>query len=563
MTLPAGITRACLATRPVDFRKGHAGLALIVQSVMGHDPCSGALFLFRSKRGDGVRRPAWDQTGLVPVRKKPEGGAFHWPKPSGGVLRLSPAQFSALLEGLDWVSGPGRAAAASAAGGMAAAGWLGRSFLQAWQGVAGCSRAMASSRISAARAADLERRLAASEAARTAAETARIDAEARLAEVEEARARLERLLAQMRRATFGATSEKRDPGQHDLPFEDVEAAAGMLAAASEAAAKAAGARKKTPRAPQPHKGRLPPHLPRIEQVIEPDSILCPCGCGAMQKVGESRVERLDVIPAQFRVLVTVRPKHVRRPCNGARHAQTPAPERLAPRGLPTEALVAHGMVAKFADYLPFLPPVRDLAPRGDRPRPQHAGGMVGAGCAAAGPRDRRDDGRAAPQRPAPDGRDCTGPRFRDTISGWSLSAFRGFPCEVSSESGSKTEAILSRRTLTDAQWSRIEGHLPGREGAPGRSGGDDRPFAGAVAWLARTAAPRRDLPPEFGKWTGAHARFRRWAMAGVWERLFNELSADPDFEHVLIDSTTCKAHADATGGRGGLGLRGSGGRAAA
>ena len=102
MTLPAGITRAYLATRPVDFRKGHAGLALIVQSVLGHDPYSGALFLFRSKRGDGVKCLIWDQTGLVLVYKKLEGGAFHWPKPSDGVLRLSPAQFSALFEGLDW-----------------------------------------------------------------------------------------------------------------------------------------------------------------------------------------------------------------------------------------------------------------------------------------------------------------------------------------------------------------------------------------------------------------------------------------------------------------------------
>ena len=97
----------------------------------------------------------------------------------------------------------------------------------------------------------------------------------------------------------------------------------------------------------------------------------------MQKVGESRIERLDVIPAQFRVLVTVRPKYVCRPCNGAQHAQgetlfaigsgsrqwpppvqalcrrSSEPEWLVPRGLPTEALVAHSMVAKFGDYLPF------------------------------------------------------------------------------------------------------------------------------------------------------------------------------------------------------------------
>ena len=116
---------------------------------------------------------------------------------------------------------------------------------------------------------------------------------------------------------------------------------------------------------------------------------------------------------------------------------------------------------------------------------------------------------------------------------------------------------MSRRTLTDAQWARIEGHLPGRDGLPGRRGVDNRLLVDAVLWLARTTATWRDLPPEFGRWTGAHARFRRW------ERLFNELSADPDFEYVLIDSTICKAHADATGGMGGLSFTGSGVRAAA
>ncbi|MFO7854739.1 MAG: transposase, partial [Paracoccaceae bacterium] len=212
---------------------------------------------------------------------------------------------------------------------------------------------MASSRTGAARVADLERRLAASEAARTSAEAARLEVEARLAEVEAARARLERLLAQMRRDTCGARSEKLDPDQRHLPFEDLEAAAGMLAAASEAADKAVGARKAPPRPPRRNKGNLPAHLPRIERVPEPASILCPCGCGAMQRVGEDRVERLDVIPAQFRALVTVRPKYVCRTCAGARPAQAPAPEWLAPRGLPTEALVAHAMVAKFGDHLPY------------------------------------------------------------------------------------------------------------------------------------------------------------------------------------------------------------------
>ena len=138
---------------------------------------------------------------------------------------------------------------------------------------------------------------------------------------------------------------------------------------------------------------------------------------------------------------------------------------------------------------------------------------------------------------------------------------------MSSDSRAKTEAILSRRTLTDVQWARIEKELPGQVGHPGRSGSDNRLFVDAVLWMARGAAPWRDLPPEFGKWTAVHARFRRWAISGVWERLFNTLSRDPDFEpdfeYVLIDSTICKVHADATGAKGGLSLRGSGVRAAA
>jgi putative transposase len=122
---------------------------------------------------------------------------------------------------------------------------------------------------------------------------------------------------------------------------------------------------------------------------------------------------------------------------------------------------------------------------------------------------------------------------------------------------------LSRRTLTNAQWARIEHLLPGRDGLPGRSGTDNRLFLDAVLWQARGAAPWRDLPPEFGKWTSVHARFRRWALAGVWERLFKALVEDPDFEYVLVDSTISKVHADAAGAKGGLGFRGSGDRAAA
>jgi putative transposase len=68
------------------------------------------------------------------------------------------------------------------------------------------------------------------------------------------------------------------------------------------------------------------------------------------------------------------------------------------------------------------------------------------------------------------------------------------------------------------------------------------------------ASQWRDLPPEPGKWRTVHSRFRRWTMTGVRRRLFEALRVDPDFEHVLVDATIRKAHADASGAKGGFGL---------
>jgi transposase len=194
--------------------------------------------------------------------------------------------------------------------------------------------------------AELERRIAV-------AETENRGLQARIAGLEEANARLERMLAQARHETFGAKSERLSPDQRNLPFEDIELAEGMLAAAGDAVDKALG---KPPRKTAPsrrNKGNLPAHLERVEQVIEPESTLCPCGCGEMAKVGEDRTERLDVVPAQFRVLVTVRPKYVCRRCAGKSHAQAPAPEFLVPRGLGTDRFVVHSVVTKFGDHCPF------------------------------------------------------------------------------------------------------------------------------------------------------------------------------------------------------------------
>jgi transposase len=76
-----------VATRPVDFRKGIDGLALAVQEMFGMDPFCGAAFVFRAKRADRIKLLIWDQTGMVLVHKRLEGGKFVWPQVRDGVMR--------------------------------------------------------------------------------------------------------------------------------------------------------------------------------------------------------------------------------------------------------------------------------------------------------------------------------------------------------------------------------------------------------------------------------------------------------------------------------------------
>jgi transposase len=122
---------------------------------------------------------------------------------------------------------------------------------------------------------------------------------------------------------------------------------------------------------------------------------------------------------------------------------------------------------------------------------------------------------------------------------------------------------LIRTVLTDSQWERIAPLLPGKKGDPGRSGEDNRRFVEGVLWVVRTGAPWRDLPDCFGKWSSVWKRFRRWALRGVFENLFQALSGEPDFEYALIDGTIVKVHRHATGAKGGLSIRPSAARAAA
>ena len=99
---PTGAVRVMVATKPVDFRKGAEGLAALVREVMKTDPFSGAVYVFRAKRADRVKLIFWDGTGVCLFAKRLEDGKFRWPKVQDGIMRLSAAQLSALIEGLDW-----------------------------------------------------------------------------------------------------------------------------------------------------------------------------------------------------------------------------------------------------------------------------------------------------------------------------------------------------------------------------------------------------------------------------------------------------------------------------
>ena len=97
----AGV-KVLVATKPVDFRKGAEGLVALVREQLRHDPFSGTIFIFRSKRADRLKIVTWDGSGLVLLWKRLEQGAFRWPPISEGVMRLSGSQMAALVDGLDW-----------------------------------------------------------------------------------------------------------------------------------------------------------------------------------------------------------------------------------------------------------------------------------------------------------------------------------------------------------------------------------------------------------------------------------------------------------------------------
>jgi transposase len=99
--VPAGV-RVWLATGHTDMRKGFAGLAVLVQEVLQHDPHGGHVFVFRGKRSDLIKLIWHDGQGSCLFAKKLERGRFIWPVTNGGAVNLTAAQLGYLLEGIDW-----------------------------------------------------------------------------------------------------------------------------------------------------------------------------------------------------------------------------------------------------------------------------------------------------------------------------------------------------------------------------------------------------------------------------------------------------------------------------
>jgi transposase len=192
----------------------------------------------------------------------------------------------------------------------------------------------------------------------------RAERDAAIAERDQALSQIDRLrhlLRRLQREQFGRRSEKLDPEQLLLALEDIEQAiAADEARDDKKDAVAAEARNEKRRT---NRGALPAHLPRVDVTIEPEDINCPCCRVPMHVIGEETSERLDVIRAQFQVIVTHRPKYACRACEEA-VVQAPAPERLIKGGLPTEAMVAYVLVAKYAWHLPLYRQAQILLAQG-------------------------------------------------------------------------------------------------------------------------------------------------------------------------------------------------------
>jgi transposase len=95
-------TKIWIAAGVTDLRRGFTGLSALVQTKLEKSPLCGQVFIFRGRRGDLVKLIWFDGDGLCLFAKRLERGRFVWPQATEGVVSLTRAQLSMLLEGIDW-----------------------------------------------------------------------------------------------------------------------------------------------------------------------------------------------------------------------------------------------------------------------------------------------------------------------------------------------------------------------------------------------------------------------------------------------------------------------------
>lgn len=116
------------------------------------------------------------------------------------------------------------------------------------------------------------------------------------------------------------------------------------------------------------------------------------------------------------------------------------------------------------------------------------------------------------------------------------------------------EASLARNLMSDEEWAFFERFILAVRAPNGRKPINHRLVLDGVFWIARTGAPWRDLPDEFGKWSSVYRQFRRWTLTGLWEKILETLTESrivPDALQ-MVDSTVVRAHHQAAGAKGGL-----------
>ena len=188
------------------------------------------------------------------------------------------------------------------------------------------------------------------------------------------------LIQRLTRHQFGRRSEQLTPDQLQLALEELEQTIAANQAGQDAVAAAAGlVRKPRAEAPARNNSALPAHLPRYEVVVDVEDRACPCCGHALHAIGELRTEQLDMVPSQLRVRVIRRPRYACQACEGA-VVVAPAPDRPIDGGMPTEALVAHVVVSKYADSLPLYRQAQMLERQGIRLDRSTLANWVGRTC---------------------------------------------------------------------------------------------------------------------------------------------------------------------------------------